>query len=116
MRAPCLPVRCLRQEGEDLASRVGADPVNTCYELALAQLQCLFPTTIISPVDRMLFSPGLPVPKEEARIKYISPGSDADNDIVIGILLNGDRSEPLTSSCCKLSVAPAVASVVVGGK
>ena len=115
MRAPCLPVRCLRQEGQGFATHVHADPVNACYELTLAQLQCLFPTIITVSVDLMLFSPGLPVPKEEARIKYVSPGSDAGN-IAIGILLNIDRSEPLTISCCKLSVAPAVASVVVGGK
>ena len=64
----------------------------------------------------MLFSPGLPVPKEEARIKYVSPGLDADDDVARGILLNGDCSEPLTIGCCKLSVAPAVDGVVVGGK
>ena len=116
MRAPCLPVRCFRQEGVGPAIPVNAGPVNACYELALAQLQCLFPTIITSHVDLMLFSPGLPVPKVEARIKYVSPGSDAENAVAIGILLNGDRSETLTSSCCKLSVAPAVASVVVGGK
>jgi len=56
----------------------------------------------------MLFSPGLPV-----------PGSDADNVARVGILLNGDRSEPLTSMLKEsqtVSVAPAVAGVVVGGK
>ena len=116
MRPPGLALRCLRQEGECPAIRVNADPVNACYELTLAQLQCLFPTTITSIVDRMLFSPGLPVPKVKVRVKYVSPGSDAGNEVAIGSLLNGDRSELLTISCCKLSVAPAVAGVVVGGK
>ena len=115
MRPPGLALRCLRQEGPGLAIRVIADPVNACYELALAQLQCLFPTIITITVDRMLFSPRLPVPKESARIKYVSPGSDAANEDARGILLNGDRSEPLTC-CCKLSVAPAVVGVVIGGK
>ena len=69
MRPPGLALRCLRQEGGGEAIAVHADPVNACYELALAQLQCLFSTIIItSNVDRMLFSPGLPVPKVEVRV------------------------------------------------
>ena len=117
MRPPRLAVRCLRQEGQGFAILVPADPVNACYELTLAQLQCLFPTIITRSVDLMLFSPGLPVPKVEARIKYLSPGSDAAYVGAIGILVNGDPSETLTSCCCcKLSVAPAVNGVVVGGK
>ena len=116
MRPPRLAVRCLRQEGQDPAKFVIAEPVNACYELPLAQLQRLFPTIIIVTVDLMLFSPGLPVPKVKVRVKYVSPGSDAGH-IARESLLNGDRSETLTSCCCcKLSVAPAVDGVVGGGK
>ena len=117
MWPPGLALRCLRQEGVAAARIRTAGPVNACYELALAQLQCLFPTIIIKTVDLMLFSPGLPIPKEEARNKYVSPGSDAGNVDAIGPLLNRDCSETLTSCCCrKLSVIPAVAGVVIGGK
>ena len=105
MRAPGFPEGCLRQQRVGVAVIVNAVPIDACYPLTLAQLQCLFRTIIIIAVDLMLISPGFPVPEVKAWskyllliliFKYVSPGLDAAN-VATRSFLDRDRSEPLTS-------------------